>query len=53
MLSCDGEVRQVEDGDTHAQVEVHEHLDQGDEMVGDGRCGGVMDDAVDDCCGEI
>ena len=53
MLSCDGEVREVEGGDTHAQVEVHEHLDQGDEMVGDGRYGGVMDDEVDGCCGEI
>ena len=51
--SCDGGGRGVEGDDRHAQGEVHESLDQGDEMVGGGRYDGVMDDEVDDCFGVI
>ena len=51
--SCDGGGRGVEGDGRHAQEAVHEPLDQGDGMVGGGRCGGVTGDEVDDCCGVI
>ena len=51
--SCDGGGRGVEGDGRHAQGAVHEALDQGDGMVGGGRCGGVTGDEVDDCCGVI